>query len=68
MWIATITGGGPGRKLGVNIEITNVDDFDEALSKMRSLSESPNVFPATVGWLLTAAVIFVFILILVRNL
>jgi hypothetical protein len=66
--IATLTGGGPGRKLGVNIEITNVDDFDEALTKMRSPSESRNVVPATVGWLLTAAVIFVFILILVRNL
>jgi hypothetical protein len=65
--IASLTGG-PGRWLGVNIEITNVEDFDEALSKMRPTLEPPSAVPATVGWLLTAVVIFVFILILVRNL
>lgn len=66
--IAALTGGGPGRRLGVNIEITNVEDFDGALSKMTPPSERPSVVPATMGWLLTAAVIFVFIFILIRNL
>lgn len=65
--IKEITGGGPEKSLGINIEVTDAGDFDSAAPQQYVGSRSvPGRIP-TVVWLLLASAIVLILFFLIAG-